>query len=146
VHHTANDGIIHVIIDIYVDMKRAYNDVFDNIIAPLSPNPGFYGGSRNPERDTQCVSAGLLEIYNGIGSEFEVRVTNYLASEAGVITNVAEYPVVPRGSARFRLQVQADHTVGQMSAAGAAISQARDSAKKVCSEMLARGASTVGTG
>jgi 7-keto-8-aminopelargonate synthetase-like enzyme len=81
-----------------------------------------------------------------IGSEFEVRVTNYLASEAGVITNVAEYPVVPRGSARFRLQVQADHTVGQMSVAGAAISQARDSAKEVCTEMLARGDSTVGTG
>lgn len=74
-----------------------------------------------------------------VGTEFEVRVTNYLASEAGVITNVAEYPVVPRGSARFRLQVQADHTIEQMNTAGELINQARTAAKEICAEIVARG-------
>ncbi len=56
-----------------------------------------------------------------IGSEMEARIANYLAAEGGVLTNVAEFPGVPRGKARFRLQVQAGHSVAQMHDAAAEI-------------------------
>jgi glycine C-acetyltransferase len=67
-----------------------------------------------------------------IGSEFEARVTNKFCSEMGVLTNLAEYPVVARGQARFRLQVQADHDVGLATAAVNTIVAARDRAQSFC--------------
>ncbi|MHB8285449.1 MAG: aminotransferase class I/II-fold pyridoxal phosphate-dependent enzyme, partial [Caulobacteraceae bacterium] len=67
-----------------------------------------------------------------IGSEFEARVTNYLCSGMGVLTNLAEYPVVARGQARFRLQVQADHDVDHAVAAVNTIVAARERAQSFC--------------
>lgn len=67
-----------------------------------------------------------------IGTELEVRVANYLAASACVLTNIAEYPVVPRGNARFRLQVQAGHTAPQMIDAADRIVSAARAARVHC--------------
>jgi 7-keto-8-aminopelargonate synthetase-like enzyme len=45
-----------------------------------------------------------------IHSEEVARVASAMLFEKGVIVNLVEYPAVPAGNARFRMQLMADHT------------------------------------
>lgn len=44
-----------------------------------------------------------------VGAESLARIASQLLVERGAIANLVEYPAVPRGGARFRVQVMADH-------------------------------------
>jgi len=45
-----------------------------------------------------------------VGAEGMARVATTLLAERGAIANLVEFPAVPRGGARFRLQLMAGHT------------------------------------
>ena len=45
-----------------------------------------------------------------VGAEGLARLSSRLLCERGAIANLVEYPAVPQGGARFRVQVMADHT------------------------------------
>lgn len=45
-----------------------------------------------------------------VGSEGMARMASRELSNSGAIANLVEYPAVPQGSARFRVQVMANHT------------------------------------
>lgn len=44
-----------------------------------------------------------------VGAESLARIASQMLAERGAIANLVEYPAVPRGGARFRVQVMADH-------------------------------------
>jgi acyl-CoA synthetase (AMP-forming)/AMP-acid ligase II/alkylation response protein AidB-like acyl-CoA dehydrogenase/7-keto-8-aminopelargonate synthetase-like enzyme/acyl carrier protein len=67
-----------------------------------------------------------------IGSESVSRLTNKYAIEHGVIANLMEYPAVPVGKARLRLQLMAQHTTESVTRAARIIGQGvRDSAERL---------------
>jgi glycine C-acetyltransferase len=76
----------------------------------------------------QLVVAGF-EIYGDpspivcvkMGSEALARLISRRLPEAGLIANLVEFPAVPKGQARFRLQVMADHTEQNIADAVAAL-------------------------
>ena len=65
----------------------------------------------------QLVEAGF-EVYGDpsaivcvkMGSEGLARLVSRQLPEAGLIANLVEFPAVPKGQARFRMQVMANHT------------------------------------
>ncbi len=44
-----------------------------------------------------------------VGAEGQARLASLKLSQSGAIANLVEYPAVPQGGARFRVQVMADH-------------------------------------
>ena len=44
-----------------------------------------------------------------VGAESLARIASQMLADRGAIANLVEYPAVPRGGARFRVQVMADH-------------------------------------
>ena len=44
-----------------------------------------------------------------VGSEALARLVSRRLPEAGLIANLVEFPAVPKGHARFRMQVMANH-------------------------------------
>lgn len=45
-----------------------------------------------------------------VGTEGQARIASWRLNELGAIANLVEYPAVPQGGARFRVQVMANHT------------------------------------
>jgi 7-keto-8-aminopelargonate synthetase-like enzyme len=82
-----------------------------------------------------CLGRASPIIPVEVGSEFEVRLAHRLSGATGVLVNMAEYPVVPRGKARFRLQVQSAHTKTQITTAAARILDAVNQAKHHCRQL-----------
>ena len=74
-------------------------------------------------RDGLC-GAGL-EVYGDpsaivavkMGTEATARLVSRELTDLGLIANMVEYPAVPKGAARFRLQVMAAHSARQIEAA-----------------------------
>jgi glycine C-acetyltransferase len=56
-----------------------------------------------------------------MGSEGLARLVSRRLPEAGLIANLVEFPAVPKGQARFRMQVMANHTPKNISDAVAAL-------------------------
>ena len=52
-----------------------------------------------------------------MGTEATARLVSRALTGLGLIANMVEYPAVPKGAARFRLQVMAGHTARQIEAA-----------------------------
>lgn len=44
-----------------------------------------------------------------VGTEGQARIASYRLNQFGAIANLVEYPAVPQGGARFRVQVMANH-------------------------------------
>ena len=63
-----------------------------------------------------------------MGSEATARLVSRRLLELGLIANLVEYPAVPRGAARFRLQVMASHTPAQIERAISCMKAASDNA------------------
>jgi 7-keto-8-aminopelargonate synthetase-like enzyme len=63
-----------------------------------------------------------------MGTEALARLVSRELSHMGLVANLVEFPAVPKGQARFRLQVMADHTEAQVSEAAEIIKAAHDSA------------------
>jgi 7-keto-8-aminopelargonate synthetase-like enzyme len=45
-----------------------------------------------------------------VGTEGQARIASHRLNQFGAIANLVEYPAVPQGGARFRVQVMANHT------------------------------------
>lgn len=83
----------------------------------------------------KLVAAGM-EVYGEpsaivavkMGSEALARLVSRELMHTGLVANLVEFPAVPKGQARFRLQVMADHTEAQISAAATILSSALQSA------------------
>ena len=59
-----------------------------------------------------------------MGSEALARLVSRELSYTGLVANLVEFPAVPKGHARFRLQVMADHTEDQITAAATILYEA----------------------
>jgi 7-keto-8-aminopelargonate synthetase-like enzyme len=56
-----------------------------------------------------------------LGSEVVARLASALLAERGVLANLAEFPAVASGTARFRMQVMADHSEADIDEAARAV-------------------------
>lgn len=84
----------------------------------------------------QTLMANILALRNGLGeagfelygdpsaivsvkmgTEATARLVSRQLTDLGLVANMVEYPAVPKGAARFRLQVMATHTPRQIEAA-----------------------------
>jgi glycine C-acetyltransferase len=80
---------------------------------------------------SQLVEAGF-EVYGDpsaivcvkVGSEGLARLVSRRLPDAGLIANLVEFPAVPKGQARFRMQVMANHTPQNIRDAVAALQDA----------------------
>lgn len=70
-----------------------------------------------------------------IGAEPLIRIASQLLTKEHVLTNLVEYPAVPRSAARFRFQVMADHTAEHAAAAVKGLRKALRTAKSVLNEI-----------
>jgi 7-keto-8-aminopelargonate synthetase-like enzyme len=59
-----------------------------------------------------------------MGTEALARLVSRQLSHAGLIANLVEFPAVEKGQARFRLQVQANHTEAQIAEAASTLQKA----------------------
>jgi glycine C-acetyltransferase len=79
----------------------------------------------------QLVEAGF-EVYGDpsaivcvkVGTEGLARLVSRRLPEAGLIANLVEFPAVPKGQARFRMQVMAGHTAQNITDAVSRLKQA----------------------
>jgi glycine C-acetyltransferase len=60
-----------------------------------------------------------------MGSEGLARLVSRRLPDLGLLSNLVEYPAVPKGAARFRMQVMAGHTAENISDAVARMTKAR---------------------
>jgi 7-keto-8-aminopelargonate synthetase-like enzyme len=61
-----------------------------------------------------------------MGTEAAARLVSRQLTGLGLVANMVEYPAVPKGAARFRLQVMANHTALQIEAAVACMKAGRE--------------------
>ena len=59
-----------------------------------------------------------------MGDEALARLTARALPDVGLVANLVEFPAVAKGSARFRLQVMANHTPEEIAAAASRVHQA----------------------
>ena len=59
-----------------------------------------------------------------IGEERVAAVAAKMIAERGVLANLVEFPAVPVGQARFRMQAMASHTVEQVQQAASSVAEA----------------------
>ncbi len=71
-----------------------------------------------------------------MGTEAIARLVARRLTSLGLVANMVEYPAVPKGAARFRLQVMANHTMQQIDQAVACLKAAFDDAAGELEEML----------
>lgn len=65
-----------------------------------------------------------------MGSEALARLVSRRIPELGLLSNLVEYPAVPKGAARFRMQVMAGHKPENIRDAVAALREARQAAQQ----------------
>ncbi len=80
--------------------------------------------SRLAEGGARCLGTPSAIVPVWVGEEGVARVAGVLLARRGVFVNQVEYPGVPLGAARLRLQLMAHHTLQQIGHAGDAIAQA----------------------
>lgn len=68
-------------------------------------------------RGIECLGDPSNVVPVMAGDEVLAKWTGRLLEENGLIANLVEFPAVARGRARFRFQVMASHTAGQVDAA-----------------------------
>ena len=59
-----------------------------------------------------------------MGTEALARLVSSEIANMGLVANLVEFPAVPRGEARFRLQVMADHSKEELGRAVEIMTQA----------------------
>jgi len=70
----------------------------------------IYLRTKLKEKGFECLGNPSPIVIVIIGDELQNRIATRLMLNKGVIINGIEFPVVPRGRARLRLQLQAIHT------------------------------------
>jgi glycine C-acetyltransferase/8-amino-7-oxononanoate synthase len=87
------------------------------------------------EHGIRCLGAPSPIIPAVVGSTALAATAARLIAERGVLVNLVEYPAVPLGMARFRMQAMATHTVEQARRAANVVAGAiRDARDQVSSE------------
>ncbi len=76
-----------------------------------------------------CIGTPSAIVPVMIGDEKVARIAHKIMTERNIATMILEYPVVPIGSARFRLQVMASHTLEQAKIVVESIASAIEEAK-----------------
>jgi glycine C-acetyltransferase len=71
-----------------------------------------------------------------MGTEAVARLVGRQLTGLGLVANMVEYPAVPKGAARFRLQVMANHTAGQIEAAISCMSAGFETATHELDQLL----------
>ena len=71
-----------------------------------------------------------------MGTEATARLVSRALTNLGLIANLVEYPAVPKGAARFRLQVMAGHTSSQIEFAVSCMKVGLDTAISELEEIL----------
>ncbi len=71
-----------------------------------------------------------------MGTEAIARLVARQLTSLGLVANMVEYPAVPKGAARFRLQVMANHTAPQIEQAVACMKDAFDEATHELDDIL----------
>ena len=81
---------------------------------------------RNALRDQGIACLGVPSpiIPVVIGEERVAAVAAKMIAERGVLANLVEFPAVPVGQARFRMQAMASHTVEQVQQAASTVAEA----------------------
>jgi glycine C-acetyltransferase len=98
---------------------------------------------RNVMHLRNTLGAHGLEVYGDpsaivcvkMGSEALARLVARRLPDLGLLANLVEYPAVPKGQARFRMQVMADHTAENIEAAVLRLVAARNIALDEMREM-----------
>ncbi len=92
---------------------------------------------RNVVSLREKLTASGMEVYGEpsaivavkMGTEALARLVSRELSICGMVANLVEFPAVPKGQARFRLQVMADHTEEQIVEAATLLRQSYDAAQ-----------------
>ena len=71
-----------------------------------------------------------------MGSEAIARLVSRQLTSLGLVANMVEYPAVPKGAARFRLQVMANHNAEQIGQAIALMKEGVEGATMELDDML----------
>lgn len=87
-------------------------------------------------RDLPAMGAPSPIVPVPIGRDDVARVSAGLASEAGVLANLVEYPAVSRNTARFRLQVMSAHEPAACDAAAGRIVESVLRARELCTSRV----------
>lgn len=69
-----------------------------------------------------------------LDGEIVGRIATGLLWDRGLLANLAEYPAVPLGTSRFRLQLMSDHTLGDIDAGTEMIIRAVEDARKLVAD------------
>ena len=80
------------------------------------------------EAGVRCLGAPSAIVPVWVGAEGAARLAGKLLARAGVFVNQVEYPGVPLGAARLRLQLMANHNLQQVRSAARHISLALERA------------------
>ena len=61
----------------------------------------------------KCLGEPTAIVPTPVGAEAIGRIASWLVFRKGALVNLAEFPVVPMGASRFRIQMMANHTETQ---------------------------------
>jgi 7-keto-8-aminopelargonate synthetase-like enzyme len=84
------------------------------------------------KRGLSCLGEPSPLVPVMIGDEDVARIATSVVSDRGLLLNLAEYPSVPVGRARFRLQCQAQHTPEQASRAARILDETLRATRASC--------------
>ncbi|MBK6559237.1 MAG: pyridoxal phosphate-dependent aminotransferase family protein [Comamonadaceae bacterium] len=95
-----------------------------------------------------CLGEPTAIVPTPVGAEAIGRIASWLVFRKGALVNLAEFPVVPVGASRFRIQMMAAHTEAQARTGARlvmeALAEAREMAERHRSHVnLARGSESV---
>lgn len=91
----------------------------------------------------KCLGTPSAIIPVMIGDEKVARIAHKIMTERNIATMILEYPVVPIGSARFRLQIMASHTIKQANTVVRNITEAINEARMYIAEYESKTATSV---
>ena len=76
------------------------------------------------DRGISCLGVPSPIIPVVVGEERVAAISSKMIAERGVLANMVEFPAVPVGRARFRMQAMATHTIEQAQQAAAIVADA----------------------
>lgn len=96
--------------------------------------------SRFSHHGIECLGEPSAIVPVPIGAEAVGRVASWLLFQRGLLANLVEYPAVRAKTARFRMQVMADHEIDQMAPAAdlvvECLAEARDLVSRQFPDLL----------
>jgi glycine C-acetyltransferase len=79
----------------------------------------------------KCLGEPTAIVPTPVGAEAIGRIASWLVFRKGVLVNLAEFPVVPLGASRFRIQMMANHTEAQAREGARLAMEALDEARLI---------------